>query len=54
MTDANCGAGCVAMLCGFMVPGICTVVSDELASTPKASAPIQPLMKLWFWTLSVF
>ena len=46
ITDASVGDGWVATLCGFMVPGMRTMASDEFASTLSASAPVQPLMKL--------
>ena len=44
MTDASCGDGCVATLCAFIVPGVRTVVSEELAITLKAFSPVQPRM----------
>ena len=39
------GDGCTATLCGFMLPGMRTCWSDELASSSGVSLRPQPLMK---------
>ena len=46
ITDASFGEGCVAILFGFISPGMLTAASDEFASTLSALSPTQPLMKL--------
>ena len=39
----NVGEGCTATLCGFMLPGIRTCWSDELATSDGVSSLPQPL-----------
>ena len=46
---ARSGAGWTATPWAFMLPGTRTCWPEELARTPRAFAPDQPLMKSWPW-----
>ena len=45
MHACKVGEGCTATLCGFILPGMRTGRSDELASRLGVSGLPQPLMK---------